>query len=339
MRRLAWLIWIALVASALPGRALAQTAPLGTDYNRLLDALADQLQQEQAAVKGKAAEKGEAVERRLDEAQRQAQAERQRREALEREVERLRRAAQPAAEPPPQASDAERRRQADEARRREIERRHEAEYDAWQAEVRAAQERIREEALRREAEEKGQRPPRPGTSGAAAPAPDGPAAARRRPTPLGTTAGLALAARRPEEVCAAGSVLGPSAGAWKDDSTGRGSYLCFTPYVELPRGARSPAASNIAFYARGRQPDYVDQLSLVLNVRDPTTRRGAKRKLVAAATALFERLNLEMPDGLAEAVESETPRAFQAPYGGVQFAVERGRPDVLYIYIRSAPRT
>jgi hypothetical protein len=80
-------------------------------------------------------------------------------------------------------------------------------------------------------------------------------------------------------------------------------------------------------------------VSLVLNVRDPTTRRGAKRKLVAAAAALFERLDLEMPDGLAEAVESETPRAFQAPYGGVQFAVERGQPDVLYIYIRSASPT
>jgi hypothetical protein len=312
MRRLAWLIWIVLGTSALPGRLLAQApapaaSPDSADYYRQL----------------------------ATELERQLRAERQLREALERELDRLRRAAPPAPRPPA----AEGPRQADEARRQEIERRHEAEYEAWQAEVRAAQERIREEALRREAEEKGRRPPRPGTSGAAAPAPDGPAAAPRRPAPLGATAGVALAARRPEEVCAAGSVLGPSAGAWKDDSTGRGSYVCFTPYVELPRGARSPAASNIAFYARGRQRDHVDQLSLVLNVRDPATRRGAKRKLVAAATALFERLDLEMPDGLAEAVESETPRAFQAPYGGVQFAVEKGRPDVLYIYVRSAPRT
>jgi hypothetical protein len=214
MRRLAWLIWIALGTSALPaGRLLAQApapaaSPDGADYYRRL----------------------------ATELERQLRAERQLREALERELDRLRRAAPPAprpqtAERPPQADEA--RRQEDEARRQEIERRHAAEYEAWQAEVRAAQERIREEALRREAEGKGQRPPRPGRSGAAAPPPGEPAAARQRPAPHGLPegGGLALSARRPEEVCAAGSVLGPSAGAWKDDSTGRGSYVCFTPYV------------------------------------------------------------------------------------------------------------
>lgn len=114
--------------------------------------------------------------------------------------------------------------------------------------------------------------------------------------------------------------------AWQD-------YACATAYFPLSKTNTVP--TNISYYAESEQSDEVAYVYLVLNINDDGFRQQGKAKYLKTVDTLFRGLELKKPEGMDDALASETPKQFEEDEYNVNFEVLRGATDTLRLTIRN----
>jgi hypothetical protein len=161
---------------------------------------------------------------------------------------------------------------------------------------------------------------------------------------VGSPAEAADVFREPQRICNALAERGLPTHAWKlvseiVDHQQYRTFRCIAEPVPVG-GARGAARSmtTLSFFAEGRFAERVEQVKLVLNVHDEATRELGKKQLNELASALFQRLGLDQPAELAEAIEEARPGSFRQSYGSVTFESWRMPVERLRITLKARSR-
>jgi hypothetical protein len=146
----------------------------------------------------------------------------------------------------------------------------------------------------------------------------------------------------PERACAALTGEGLDMGPWTtgDDAFGERvtirNFRCLSEPLVIP-GGEGRFVTSINYYVEGRLASRVETIRLVLNVHRRKTREAGLKRFVGLAEALFARLGLEPPAGLAEALRESEPRSWRAGYGGVRFEVWKAPIERLRLTLDLTP--
>ena len=108
-----------------------------------------------------------------------------------------------------------------------------------------------------------------------------------------------------------------------------GEYFFITDDVEVTLGRLQhvgDVANTIGYDGNSRVVNQIESVELELQAFNARTTDAAVERYKATVGRLFERLNLEMPDGLLDAVGERRPFAADEPYGKVKLTRDENKP-------------
>lgn len=146
--------------------------------------------------------------------------------------------------------------------------------------------------------------------------------------PLALSVKAGTAAHNPERACRIMASMGLQTNEWSYiDGFG---YNCFSGYRDIDyRPFSNVSANNIAYYVSGDK-NTVKEMSLTLNVNNPSNSGVAHNELLKAATLLFLNAAMDvLPEGIENAILQGSDQTAKA--GGFIVNVARSdHPDGKY---------
>ena len=92
-------------------------------------------------------------------------------------------------------------------------------------------------------------------------------------------------------------------------------------------------ATNITYYVYGKKQNAADNLKLVVNINNPSSKEAAKRRLIQVSKALFRKLEWDIPPELEQAVKTNRPARFTQPDADISFEIDKSKIETLSIRV------
>lgn len=129
----------------------------------------------------------------------------------------------------------------------------------------------------------------------------------------------------PNKLCKSLSQVSLPTSGWKPSKAFPGEWLCLSQMKPFGKVGSNGMKNNIAFYVNGTNQEYANDIRIKININNPREKSQAFSSLTRATEQLFKTHSVAMPNGLIEALKSNTPGTWQSPWGKAELVLEPGR--------------
>ena len=112
-------------------------------------------------------------------------------------------------------------------------------------------------------------------------------------------------------------------------------YACLSSMLDIGPEGPMGLATNITYYVYGKKQNAADNLKLVVNINNPSSKEAAKLRLIQVSKSLFRKLEWDIPPELEKAVRTNRPTKFIQPYTDISFEIDKSKIETLSIRVTS----
>ena len=94
-------------------------------------------------------------------------------------------------------------------------------------------------------------------------------------------------------------------------------------------------ATNITYYVNGVKADAANEVKLLVNDNNPSSREAAKTKLLRVSKVLFRKFEWDFPSEIEKAIKAYRQAQISMPFGTVSFEIDRGKIDAFSVVVKS----
>ena len=112
-------------------------------------------------------------------------------------------------------------------------------------------------------------------------------------------------------------------------------YACMSSMLEIGSDGPMGLPTNITYFVYGVKVEEANEVKLVVNVNNPSTKQAAKTKLLQVAKVLFRKCEWKFPSELEKAIGDYRQTQIPVPFGSAAFEIDKGKIDTFSVVVKA----